>query len=110
MADELVFPIGRVELLPAALPALTQAARVLQSYPSKRVLVRGYTDSFGTRTANLALSTARAKAVCRYLLEQGVDSERLDCEGRGEASPIASNQTVEGRSRNRRVEIVLLRS
>ncbi|MBI4422207.1 MAG: OmpA family protein [Elusimicrobia bacterium] len=110
VAEGLVFPAGAVELLPAAVPALTQAARLLQAYRSKAVLVRGYTDASGSRAANLALSRARAQAVCRYFVEQGVDAERLRCEGRGAGSPIASNDTAEGRTRNRRVEIVLLRS
>lgn len=110
VAEGLVFPAGAAELLPAAVPALAQAAQLLQAYRSKGVLVRGYTDSSGSRSANLALSRSRALAVCRFFLERGIDADRLSCEGRGAGDPIASNDTVEGRATNRRVEIVLLRS
>ncbi|MHB1588630.1 MAG: OmpA family protein, partial [Metallibacterium scheffleri] len=69
--------------------------------------VIGYTDDTGSAAANLVLSRQRAQAVAQTLVAQGVRAARIQVEGKGEADPIASNATPEGRARNRRVVVIL---
>lgn len=73
-----------------------------------KVLITGHTDSLGAQSYNLALSQRRAKSVMVYLVGKGVDPTRLSSEGEGEFSPIASNDTDDGRAQNRRVEFKIL--
>jgi outer membrane protein OmpA-like peptidoglycan-associated protein len=68
--------------------------------------VHAHTDSRGSETYNLGLSQRRAKSVEEYLIAAGISRARLASEGFGEMQPIGSNETVEGRSRNRRVELI----
>ena len=78
-----------------------------QTEDEKTIKVEGYTDSRGADDMNLKLSQQRAEAVRNYLVSRGVKGERISAEGKGEQSPIASNDTAEGRANNRRVEIVV---
>jgi OOP family OmpA-OmpF porin len=73
---------------------------------SERVLVTGYTDSVGSDAYNVKLSERRAKTVRDALVADGVAADRITTKGMGEADPVASNDTAEGRARNRRVDIV----
>lgn len=82
------------------------------AYVSKRcshfqIDVLGHTDSSGARDANIALSKARANTVVAYLVAQGVSAQRLDAEGRGPDKPVASNDTLEGMAKNRRIDFVV---
>jgi OOP family OmpA-OmpF porin len=77
----------------------------MTAYPDVAVEIRGYTDSSGSDALNLRLSQERADAVKTYLVERGVDASRLVAKGYGEADPIANNDTPEGRTQNRRVEM-----
>ncbi len=70
--------------------------------------IEGHTDSVGTRPYNLALSQRRAQSVVEYLVNKGIDPTRLSSQGFGMEKPIASNKTEEGRSQNRRVEMIIL--
>jgi OOP family OmpA-OmpF porin len=90
---------------PESRPVLDQAATLLKQNPGVHVVVKGYTDSIGSAEYNQALSVRRAEAVYRYLVNLGVDPERLTVEGFGKTNPIASNDTEEGRAQNRRVEL-----
>ena len=103
--DELLFQVGSAQLESHARPRLSELARVLQDYPETRIAVKGYTDSTGSEAVNRHLSAARAKAVYDYLVARGVASTRLMAEGYAEARPVASNESVEGRRLNRRVEL-----
>jgi len=77
---------------------------VLEAHPEMQLKISGYTDSAGKEESNLVLSQKRAKAVYTYLVDKGVDPNRLTHEGFGEANPIADNATSAGRAKNRRVE------
>ena len=87
---------------------LDSVALVINEFEKTYVDVYGYTDSTGSEAYNQTLSEARASSVASYLMSQKVISQRVVTRGMGESQPIASNDTPEGRSQNRRVEIVLV--
>ncbi len=77
-------------------------------FPESRVRVEGHTDSHGTDAANLKLSSERAQAVRQYLVaNMGMDISRIEAVGYGESRPVATNETAEGRARNRRIDVVI---
>jgi outer membrane protein OmpA-like peptidoglycan-associated protein len=89
-------------------PTLDKVADVLDRYNQTYVDVYGHTDSTGSDAYNQGLSERRAVAVADYLVDRGVEAARLETLGYGETQPIASNDTVEGRAQNRRVEIKIV--
>ena len=114
LTDQVLFDSGQAELKPQAGPLLTQVSHLLRLAPGHDVMVEGHTDSVPIRGSlyptNWELSTARASRVVRYLVSHGAATLRMGASGYAALHPIASNSTAAGRSRNRRVEIVLLRS
>jgi OOP family OmpA-OmpF porin len=83
-------------------------ADLMQEFPDKNITIEGHTDNFGTEKYNQKLSEERAKSVRQYLIDKfGINGSRLTAVGYGEEKPIANNDTVEGRQKNRRVEAVL---
>jgi len=103
-----LFVTGKAELLPIARDRLNQVAKSLKELDDdKLVSIEGFTDSRGADDMNMKLSQDRANAVKDYLVSQGVKPEKVRALGRGEANPVASNETPEGRANNRRVEIVV---
>ncbi len=107
LSGEVLFETDQSVLRPEARERLTAVADAMRASPSQLGVVAGYTDSRGTDAHNQQLSQARADSVRDFLLSAGVPADRLRSEGRGEASPIASNDSAEGRANNRRVEIIL---
>ncbi|MGM8909225.1 OmpA family protein [Psychrobacter sp. 1U1] len=101
------FESGSANLTPLGLGILDDMAGVIQSLGDKPVTITGHTDDVGNPTANLALSNERAEAVKQYLIGRNIDAARLSTTGKGDADPIASNETEEGRTRNRRIEFLL---
>ena len=90
---------------------LNEIAGAANQCPSFRISVNGYTSSEGEEAYNQQLSEQRANAVLAYLAQEGeVERTRIDATGFGEADPVASNDTAEGRERNRRIEFILSRS
>jgi OOP family OmpA-OmpF porin len=79
-------------------------AKVMKDYPDLNVVIEGHTDSVGTAAYNKKLSQRRAEAIKKYMVESGIDTNRLKAQGFGMDNPIASNKTEEGRQQNRRVE------
>ena len=105
---QVLFVTGKAELLPIARDRLNEVAKSLKELDDdKLVSIEGFTDSRGADDMNHRLSQDRANAVRDYLSSQGVKPEKLRAIGRGEANPVASNDTPEGRANNRRVEIVV---
>src|SRR5579884_3938726 len=100
------FDFNKATLRPEGRRKVDEAIRVLKENPGMHVNVDGYTDSIGSDAYNLKLSERRARAVADYMIAQGIDRSRLAVRGFGKAHPVASNDTAEGRARNRRVEIV----
>lgn len=101
------FAPGQSSLRPQASSHLGTLVQFVQSHPHAPVLVIGYTDDTGAAAANLVLSRQRARSVAEALVAQGVKAGRIHVEGRGEADPVASNATAQGRARNRRVVVIL---
>jgi outer membrane protein OmpA-like peptidoglycan-associated protein len=99
------FAFNSSEIGEESRPVLDEAASILRQHPGVQVLVKGYTDAIGSDAYNQKLSVRRAEAVYRYLVNQGVDPERLTIEGFGKANPVATNDTEAGRAQNRRVEL-----
>lgn len=102
------FETAKATLLPQSRAAIEAAAGVLRNNPDWRLAIEGHTDAIGGDAANLALSRARAEAVRRALADAGFDAGRFTTAGFGETRPRASNDTIEGRAANRRVELVRL--
>jgi outer membrane protein OmpA-like peptidoglycan-associated protein len=103
-----LFVTAKAELLPLAKQKLDEVAKALTDLDAKQTItVEGHTDSRGADDMNQKLSEDRANAVRAYLVERGVKPERIKAVGRGESTPITSNDTPEGRANNRRVEIVI---
>ena len=96
-------------LLPTSSEILDEVVGKLKSFPDVHVKISGFTNSLGSDEYNLWLSKRRAKSVVNYLVNHGISPSRLSSEGYGESHPIADNQTKEGRSKNRRVELTVLR-
>ncbi len=94
----------------AAADNLTSLANSLKKYPESELLIVGHTDARGTDSYNMNLSDRRAAAARAYLVAQGVESSRIRTTGRGEAEPVASNETDAGRAQNRRVEVAIFAS
>ena len=107
IASDATFAFDSAEIEPQFRPTYGKIAAVLSDYEKTIVHVIGHTDSVGSASYNVDLSERRARAVGLYLRDRGVSGDRLIYEGRGERESIASNETVEGRRRNRRVDIVI---
>jgi OOP family OmpA-OmpF porin len=99
------FETNSAELKTSSYPVLDEIAAGLKAQPGLRVEVQGHTDNTGKADYNLALSQRRAQSACQYLIDKGVASERLIPKGYGINRPIDTNNTKEGRARNRRVEL-----
>ena len=103
--SDISFAVGRSDIQPNFAPVLDQFAMGLRNNPYSDVRIVGHTDSTGSDTVNNPLSVDRAASTRNYLVNRGVDGRRIAIDGMGERYPIASNDTAEGRARNRRVEI-----
>ncbi len=107
MPGDITFETNSANLDSQFFSVLDSVATVLNEYKSTLVTIAGYTDSTGSAEHNQKLSEKRASTVAVYLNGRGVVKERLAAIGHGEQYPVASNTSVEGRSKNRRVEITL---
>lgn len=103
----ILFATNSSTLESQAKTSIQKFAAILNKYPDTNILVTGYTDSDGTEQYNQTLSERRAKAVSDYAAAQGVSSSRFSVVGFGESEPVASNDTVDGKRMNRRVEIAV---
>jgi OOP family OmpA-OmpF porin len=105
--DRLTFAFDSAELDSAGRSALDAAVAVLADHPEVGIDVVGFTDSTGPEAYNQKLSERRAQAAVAYLVGKGVPASQLRAVGRGEAEPVASNSTDDGRAQNRRIELVV---
>lgn len=107
MSDDATFGFDSAQLKPAFKPTLDKIAGQMATYDKTILHVVGFTDSSGDESYNQGLSRRRAQAVADYLESDGVMSQRLQIEGRGESEPRAPNDTSANRARNRRVEVYI---
>ena len=116
LLDEILFDSGETTIKPEGIQVLKRVGKVLLNVKDQTINIAGHTDNVPIGPdlvkqypTNWELSAARATAVARYLQEKsGVDPSLISATGYGEYQPIASNETEEGRARNRRIEIVLM--
>lgn len=105
----LVFPSGSAQIEAQYFGLLRKVQDAIRAMPDSAVLVEGHTDSFGGDETNLSLSKERAEAVRQYLLAnmQEFGADDIESVGYGESRPVANNETVEGRAKNRRIDLVI---
>lgn len=108
MPDNITFGFNRSDLQPQFRPVLDRLASTLSEYNQTIIEVAGHTDSVGSDAYNMDLSRRRANNVASYLQGRGVSQQRMEIVAAGESRPVASNDTEDGRARNRRVEITLV--
>jgi len=105
LGQKIQFALDKSEILPASFGLMDELAKTIQENPQvQKVSIEGHASSEGDDKYNLLLSKARAEAVRQYLISKGVAAERMSSTGYGETKPIASNDTPDGREKNRRVE------
>jgi outer membrane protein OmpA-like peptidoglycan-associated protein len=105
LKSDILFDTGKSNLKPVAKENLKQMADIMKKYPENVLTVKGYTDNTGSSQINEKLSQARAEAVKKELLQDGLTSTPISTDGMGPSHPIAPNTDALGRSQNRRVEI-----
>ena len=98
------FEVGKATLTPGGRQILDEMAAALQKLGNKKIEIIGHTDNQGLHASNIALSQARADSVKMYLTSKRINSDLMTTSGQGSDRPIASNDTADGRSRNRRIE------
>ena len=103
--SDISFDTGRSDIKANFAPILERFAEGLRNNPNAEVRIVGHTDSTGIDAINNPLSLARAESARNFLTMRGVSGARIQVEGRGSHQPVASNDTLDGRARNRRVEI-----
>ena len=103
---DVLFDTGMATLKPGAYSVVDRLAMVLKEDPQRKVMIEGHTDSVGSDEYNQSLSERRAASVQSALFERGVDASQISTVGKGESTPVASNDTAAGRQQNRRVELV----
>jgi outer membrane protein OmpA-like peptidoglycan-associated protein len=104
----ILFDIDKSDLRPVSKTNLGDLGKILNKYPDTNILIEGHTDNTGSDAYNMTLSKDRAQSVALYLATCEVTSARFSIAGYGEAQPIVTNDTSEGRQKNRRVDIAVL--
>jgi outer membrane protein OmpA-like peptidoglycan-associated protein len=105
--SDVLFDFGKYTLKPGAREKLAKISGIVLAHPGLKLQVEGHTDSVGSDQFNQVLSEQRAASVRDFLVEQGVAAGSVSARGFGKTQPVASNDTPEGRQRNRRVELVV---
>ncbi len=102
----ITFDVGKSTIKPESMGEINRIVQLMNENPELKFSVEGHTDSTGNATGNQTLSEARSQAIVAKLVELGIAQDRLTAVGKGQNSPIADNNTDEGRAKNRRVEFV----
>ncbi|MDR1760757.1 MAG: OmpA family protein [Fibrobacter sp.] len=105
--SDILFDVNKATLKDDLKESLAKIAGILSVYQELNVSVEGHTDNTGTDAYNMKLSEQRAQNVKDYLVSQGIDASRLSSKGLGKTMPVATNDTKEGRQKNRRVDLVI---
>ncbi|MCX6280005.1 MAG: OmpA family protein [Bacteroidetes bacterium] len=107
--NDIYFPFNSFELQPESKAVLDLLFDFLLENPNISIQVQGHTDNIGNDASNLKLSESRAESVYKYLIEKGIELTRLTYKGFGKSIPVASNDSEEGRAKNRRTVFVIIR-
>ncbi|HCS87017.1 MAG TPA: hypothetical protein DIW30_00840 [Bacteroidales bacterium] len=102
------FATNKTVVLPESDQVLEDLYDFLTENPTVRIRIVGHTDNVGTLEANQRLSEGRARSVTNEMVKRGIDRHRIEYEGKGKTAPVATNDTEEGRAKNRRVEFIIL--
>lgn len=102
----ILFDTGKDTIKPESEPLLAEIVSLLTNNASLKLSVEGHTDNVGNPKANQTLSQKRSESVKKWLVGKGVDGKRLETKGWGDTKPVADNRSEDGRSKNRRVELV----
>jgi outer membrane protein OmpA-like peptidoglycan-associated protein len=105
IADRVWFREGSDEFLAESAPAIQELADWLRGEAGARVEIRAYSDDMGSDRVNQILTQKRAEALRQARVSKGIAADRIRSRGFGKLNPIASNRTIDGRARNRRIEI-----
>lgn len=103
--DNVFFDTGKASLRPQSFIALNDLVELMTLKPQLEIEIAGHTDNVGTAESNITLSLNRAKSVRNYLISKGIDANRVSIQGYGDTQPIASNDSAEGRQKNRRTVV-----
>jgi outer membrane protein OmpA-like peptidoglycan-associated protein len=103
------FKSGSAQILPSSEDVLNKVVKILSDNPTVNVEIQGHTDNTGTPEKNMNLSTERAQSVKKYLVSNGIADCRLTTRGFGANQPVASNDTEEGKQKNRRIEFIIIK-
>ena len=106
--ENVYFDTGKSTIRPASYPSLNNLAELMSFKKKMKIEIAGHTDDVGEVDANQKLSEARANSVRNFLLKKGISPENVIAKGYGESHPIASNDTPEGKQKNRRTEVRIL--
>lgn len=106
IASGIRFDVGKATIKPESMGIINEVCDMLEEHPEIKLSVEGHTDSDGDADFNMDLSEKRAKTVMETMIKKGIDKGRLSYKGFGETSPVAPNNTAEGKANNRRVEFV----
>jgi outer membrane protein OmpA-like peptidoglycan-associated protein len=106
LQGEVLFPVAKWNLRPGAMAKLDEIATALKG-KEEMITIFGYTDSIGSYEDNTLLSQRRAEAVRSYLVTKGLPRDRVRARGEGPERPVADNGSLQGRSKNRRIEIAV---
>jgi outer membrane protein OmpA-like peptidoglycan-associated protein len=106
----LFFDTDKYDLKPESAEELLQLVELMKMNPKMEVMITGHTDNQGAADYNVKLSENRAASVVAYLVKAGIASARLKWKGYGDSRPAAANDTEEGRAKNRRIELVILKA
>lgn len=105
----LSFPVGKSVIQPEYFGLLAKVERAMREYPNSRVIIEGHTDNVGDERYNERLSSQRAESVRSYLVaNSATTAENIEAIGYGESRPVANNETSEGRTQNRRIDVVII--
>lgn len=103
---DVLFDTGQAVIRTGAYGTLDRLANTLKDRPARSVMIEGHTDNVGSDASNALLSEQRAQSVQSALLQRGVAATQVSAQGKGESTPIATNDTESGRQQNRRVELI----
>ncbi|MBA3052255.1 MAG: OmpA family protein [Candidatus Omnitrophica bacterium] len=110
LSSNILFGSGKAKLQSSANKSLDEVAALAKAYPENKISIEGHSDSVGSNAYNNTLSLERAQSIRDYLVSKGLPKGRFMVSGYGEEKPIASNRNREGQMKNRRVEIIILKS